>query len=178
MKGKRQTQCEARFPQLCALFGRKQRQDKKEVGSWRLANDFYGGWRICEICEDGSEKIVFGLTCDSSAQMATGLHWALRAAELKNKGGEQQVRTTNKELAVLFGQLCRALGRNETDDTRQPGSWHLEHNSVYGWRIVQDSKGGGESCPLGYRSYSAGEMATVIRFALRALEIKRGGQND
>ena len=88
------------------------------------------------------------------------------------------MRTTKKELRALFGHLCKALGRAESTESREPGSWYLGHNSVYGWGIVEvGGEGQGELQPFGLRNYSAGELATAIRFALEAIKLKQGGQS-
>jgi hypothetical protein len=88
------------------------------------------------------------------------------------------MRTTKKELAALFGQLCRALGRNESNGKREPGSWYLERDAVCGWQIIEFNQSGfGYQFPFWTFSGSAQEVAMAMRYAIRALEIKQGGQN-
>ncbi|HMN42255.1 MAG TPA: hypothetical protein PKE29_15525 [Phycisphaerales bacterium] len=73
-------------------------------------------------------------------------------------------RTSRAELASLFVRLAVAVGGD---------GWSLDHNSAYGgWVIVEQLGSGGEGRPFGDRRRSAGDMADVMRFALRAVAMR------
>ena len=81
-------------------------------------------------------------------------------------------RTTKKEVKLVFKRFCEMMGKEEIDWTEgkpQPGSWELDHSTVYGgYVITEELPGGGIEYPFGSGRLTPYNFVEAMRMASRA----------
>lgn len=85
------------------------------------------------------------------------------------------MRTSRKEINSVFEMLCQALGKKQTQNYNDIGTWSIDHNPYYGGYVIEEvhNEGGGITHPFGETRHSAYEFVTAMRFALRAITLDR-----
>ncbi len=86
------------------------------------------------------------------------------------------MRTTIKEVEGVFGNFLKACGKREAKKYDDVGGWQLDNNPIYGGYIIHEihNKGGGVNTPFGTMRMKPAEFVAAMRFAMNALDLKKG----